>query len=264
MSFIGATVYRIHSYIREIGIKRKFKNNIKKYPPVIVYQMGKVGSMSIYESLKKEYKGIVLHRHVLNEPADWQAHIILEHALVYKRPLKLISLTREPIGRNISAFFQNFEKITGVRPQDSMFSDDDLSNFFFNNPKTDNESPLLWFDENIKKEFGIDVYKTPFDKKEGWAIIKRSNIDLLLMKSEISDKTKEELIRNYIYPEFALRHANISENKDYAAMYSRFRNHVLFPKEYLDTYLQSAATKHFYLDEEIAQFYKKWATQATN
>ena len=40
-----------------------FNSRLRCYPPILVFQMGKVGSTSIYESLLRVYPGVVLHAH---------------------------------------------------------------------------------------------------------------------------------------------------------------------------------------------------------
>src|SRR5205823_119506 len=95
--------------------------------PIIVYQMGKVGSMSVYESLKKLDLDVpVYHCHVLNHleqverrVKDTLANPVGTLAVVEQgkqirelmladpgRKWNLVSLVREPVARNVSHFFQ--------------------------------------------------------------------------------------------------------------------------------------------------------------
>jgi hypothetical protein len=259
MKSIGAIVYQLRSKFKTSIIKSNYRKNINTYPPVIVYQMGKVASMSIYNSLKEQYKGITLHRHILDDKEDWQAQFLIAHAVEQHKPLRIISLMREPIGRNISDFFQNFERITGIKPENSKFSTDELITLFFSNPKMYHDVPLNWFDNNIKKHFGINIYSEPFPKEEGWAIIKKDNIELLLMKSEISDEKKEALVKGFMKTDnFRLSTSNIGEDKGYAEMYKAFKQRFQPPKEYLDMFYTSPKIRHFYTDAELANARKKW------
>lgn len=98
----------------------------EEYRAVIVHQMGKVGSSSVYDSLKHApLKVPVYHTHLLNrQRLDRQLRSLTgnragaSHLRTSQRLLedgfdgsrwKIISLTRDPISRNISAFFQNVE-----------------------------------------------------------------------------------------------------------------------------------------------------------
>lgn len=260
MSWIGATVYKIRSRVKQSAADRQFRKNIEKYPPIIVYQMGKVGSTSIYNSLKTAYKGEVLHKHTLHKKEDWKSAMVLEHLLTHKLPLKLISLVREPVSRNISSFFQNFEKVTGIAPNKSVFTTEELTHFILTSDKLDTNAPLTWFNENPLKDFGIDVYSHDFPKEEGWTIIKtQGNTELLLMKAEISDTKKELLIRDFTrLPAFRLVSSNIGEGKDYAELYTKLKKEIRLPADYLDMFYSSPAVQHFYSESELEEARKKW------
>jgi len=98
----------------------------KQDPLIIVYQMGKVGSRSVFESLKESGVKPIFHVHrmipsniervkngyrkrnvtPLNERIG---PILYNKILKSKRKAKIITLIREPLGRNISAFFQNLQ-----------------------------------------------------------------------------------------------------------------------------------------------------------
>lgn len=256
---IGSKLYRIKSNLRDKRIKAAFNKNISAHKPIVVFQMGKVASMTIYNSLKEQYPGITLHRHVLTDPDDWQARVLLNHAINEGKPLLIITMMREPIGRNISAFFQNFEAITGIKPADAKYSNNELKDIFFTNKKMDHEPPYTWFDKNIKKHFGLDIFGAPFPKEKGWARFKRGNLEVLLMKAEISDDVKIQLLKEVTgLTNFQLKASNISEDKDYADMYASFKKEIVIPTSYLDQFYNSPKIRYFYTDEEIAAMRKKW------
>ena len=54
--------------------------------------------------------------------------------------------------------------------------------------------PLQWFDLELKKATGINVYNYPFPKHKGYMTIEENNIELLIMKLEIPDALKERVI----------------------------------------------------------------------
>ena len=93
--------------------------------PILIYQMGKVGSSSIYFSLKSLYSN-TYHVHTLNSkilanlkaqynvkdrglPGHWSASDMILSNNLLAEPLKIITLVREPINRNFSAFFENID-----------------------------------------------------------------------------------------------------------------------------------------------------------
>ena len=81
--------------------------------PVLVYQPGKVGSSSIYKSIKKIGLDVIhLHRLGYNETflgkeiKDSYIHILNE--IRNKKRIRIITGVREPIARDISSFMHNW------------------------------------------------------------------------------------------------------------------------------------------------------------
>src|SRR5215211_4864638 len=100
--------------------------------PIIVHQMGKVGSKTVELSLRKAYEALgievpIYHTHILNGFELVRQYVLQEQhlqnsadqlatlhhgesvrKLIDKNPAQhwnIISLVRDPIARNISAFF---------------------------------------------------------------------------------------------------------------------------------------------------------------
>jgi len=103
--------------------------NLTKANPVLILTMGKVGSSSVYHSLKEQLNVPVFHLHKFSaegikksKKLHLQSHrrsiplhlIISEelHKLISPRMinLKIITLIREPVSHTVSSFFQNTER----------------------------------------------------------------------------------------------------------------------------------------------------------
>lgn len=233
---------------------------LRRAAPVIVFQMGKVGSTSIYRSLRKHYEGVVLNIHRFfpghhNPQVRRLYHLTVSNG----RPLKVISLTREPIGRNVSAFFQNFEKDTGVPYAKANFSIEELKEIFLSN--YEHELPLKWFDKNILANFGIDVFAAPFPGN-GISTYSNNNIELLVMRVEIPDHEKIKAIAGFLgLDRFPLQNTNIGEEKDYSKTYIEFKRKVKFSSDYIQKMTRSKYFNHFYSKEAINEARKKWSVQ---
>jgi hypothetical protein len=245
------------SILKLLRDKILFKHYLKKNIPVFIYQMGKVASKSVYKSLCDQYSGIVLHAHYFNaNHTDWRVKRLFSWAINEAMPIDVISLTREPIGRNVSAFFQNFEKITAVPFDKANFSMQELKSIFLTKYK--HEKPLRWFDKNIKENFGIDVYGNSFPKC-GYAAYSHNNIRLLVMRSELSDNEKTEVLRDFLkLSEFHLVNRNIGEEKEYGLSYKNFKINAKLPFDYIDKMCKSKYFQHFYEKEYIDVIRKKW------
>ena len=157
----GSSLYRFirrsGKWIRKTVKKFFFIRKLRRATPVFVFQMGKVASSSIFDSLGRQYAGPVGHAHHIGED-NWVSVLLYDWAKA-GNALKIISPVREPIGRNISEFFQLYEDYTGTRPDKLEYTVEELTTLFLD--KVDHEVPLQWFDTMIKPNFDIDVYATP-------------------------------------------------------------------------------------------------------
>jgi len=240
-----------------------FDARLKRSIPILVYQMGKVASQSARHSIRKAYSGIVLLAHSFSfDHDDWRVRKLYEHAIVNGNPLNIISLTREPIGRNISAFFQNFERDTEVPYKKSDFSLLDLKKLLLENYR--HHIVLDWFDNNIKAHFGIDVYTVPFPDC-GVATYCNNNVRLLVMRSEIDDDAKLAAIREFIeLPGLEMIYKNVGSNKEYAETYWLFKETVQLPSSYVSEMCDSKYFDHFYSKEFVESVRQKWSRNNTS
>ena len=145
LSFINIEIRKIEK-IQSLKKKRridpilKLENKILNFNEdlILVYQMGKVASSTVYSSLIK--RGFnTFHFHHLNDKTSSQLEYIMKHSYAPKNyieeilrgnlrskffqnrfflndkehlnKIKIISITREPISYLISAFFQNYSSL---------------------------------------------------------------------------------------------------------------------------------------------------------
>lgn len=235
-----------------------FRRQLRQGSPLIIYQMGKVGSSSIYESLKRHYNGPVFHAHSLSPRVAEKTHRWLHQwTVVEKQPARVISLTREPISRNISEFFQNLEVFIDESPANIQQSPEELQNTFL--AKHWHDWSLNWFDTEINANFNIDVYEKAFPQT-GTCQYSRENIELLVLRSELDDEDKITAICNFLsLDRFKLVNKNIGQQKEYSQTYKLFLENVRFPREYIDMICESKYFRHFYSTEEIAAARERWS-----
>ncbi len=237
--------------IKAASLKRK----LNKAPPVLIYQMGKVASSSIHHSLKKQYSGAVAHAHHIGS-SNWASQLFYEW-FNRGQTIKIISPVRDPIGYNISAFFHNFEIITGTPYSQNKLTTDESIQLFLD--KVDHDIPLNWFDINIKKYFNVDIYSDTSldgDAKE----YHHNNVSILVFRIDIDDIKKEKAIQDFLdLPNFKLHNRNISSEKIYNKSYSEFKNRLKLPSTYLKKMEESKFFNHFYSKQEIAKILSKWS-----
>ena len=168
--------------------------------------------------------------------------------------IKIVTLIREPVSRNISAFFQNFKRDTGLEINSCSKSLYELRDMFLLNYP--HEIPWVWFDNNIRKHFGIDVYKYPFPS-DGFHVICRNNVELLILRSDLPDAKKSSIIGEFVgLPSFSISNSNLSSEKDYSEFMEAFKS-IKLPLWYLHRLSATKYMKHFYRDE-ISEMIQTW------
>jgi hypothetical protein len=241
--------------------------------------MGKVGSRSVTDSLFVHGLHPVVHfhrmnpKHIKNVKAEylkqgqkpkneriglWCYKNICRNE---RQRAKIITLVREPISRNFSAFFQNYQRFTGVTYKRSNLATDELIKQFFSGYV--HNVPLTWFDNEIKQTLGIDVYEYKFPKEKGYMEIREGRMHLLIIKTEIPDLFKAAAIAKFLdLVNFELKRSNIGSQKYYADAYQKFKNEICLPQSYIDQMLTSKYTQHFYSHSELDEIRRKWRVKA--
>lgn len=258
--------------------------------------MGKVASTSVYRSLcRAAVPWNVYHVHMLdkshlkdreqmikrsifgkkNESAHLYQDLLwkpiwLNHKIGSAKEIKLVTMVREPIGRNISLFFQwtefsesetNFNFVSRSRkfPFEISTPKNDLSPLFeyFINHFT-HDSHIDWLNNELSKTFGFQLLNESFDREQGFAIYQSERAKLLLLKLEHLDKSFEEATSQFLGDGISLIKANEAKDKDIREIYLRFRNEIQLPQEYIDSVYNSEYVLHFYSQPEIDNFKEKW------
>jgi hypothetical protein len=247
----------VKSAIIQKGRAYLYRRRLKTLPTtVLVYQMGKVASSSIHQSIEEVYKGYCFHTHYFERYHKVMPLVGEVHRQYYRNkiPLKIVTMVREPIDRNISAFFQWFRKTTGSEFQKEHVDMEALMASFLE--KFDHQQCLVWFDKHMLKHFNIDVFNRDFPER-GYDIFIRGNIELLLLKHDLGDTVKEKLIGEFLdLEDFSLIRTNVSASKDYGQTYKKFKTMQL-PQSYIDWMLGSRYAQHFY-NNELNALRKKW------
>jgi Putative capsular polysaccharide synthesis protein len=239
------------------GEEYDLHHKLDQAPPVLIYQMGKVGSLSLMKSLAASWPGLTIHTHAIlrDKERDDKVNYVYRKVIRQGAPVFVISPVREPIGRNISAFFQNFERDVGLKYAESQFSIEDLIRIFLHH--YDHDVPLRWFDKNFKPLFGMDVFQHDFPS-HGVQALEHKNTKLLLMRCELPDGVKESFVKGFLnLPAFRLQSSNAGAEKDYGSMYKRFKEAFTPPDWYLSKMYESRYFNHFYQSQKNA-WIERW------
>lgn len=256
-------------------------------PPIIVYQMGKVGSKTVELSLRYYYQSRgrdveIYHAHFLNYLKEMEKNALrqkisrhgLQHihemmALKKKiesdpnRKWKLISLVRDPVARNIAGFFQALSINQHIpdwkaRYQRGDLKVEELLEKFLTLGDDFRNHPASWFDSQLKPVFGIDVYEKPFPHEKGYEIYKNDRFELLVIRMEDLNRCAAEALEQFLGIDgFELVESNTSEEKDYKDLYKAFKA-LPMPSEYVEQLYESRFARHFYSAAELDNFKTRW------
>lgn len=238
---------------------RDLDHRLEQAPPVVVFQMGKVASSTIYESLLRDWPGVVAHAHEF-KPDHWDP-LIARLAADFRsgaRPYRFISLVREPIERNISDFFENYERYVGVpfaRDRDRSVAE--LRQLFLD--REPHNFPAEWFDRCLHPSIGIDVYSGPFPP-EGFARYRSGNAELLVLRSELPDEAKAWAVAAFTgLSSLRLRVQNRARDKRYAGVYRDFVETVRFPEEFVAGMCATRYYETFYGADHRDRALHRWS-----
>lgn len=243
---------------------------------ILVYQAAKVASTSIQTGLEK--LGIrSAHIHHFMKQSQERCSPLYELTMdplicmgeEYRNYLKntfknkkIITLVRDPVARDFSQFFQLLYSRSEIF--DKFIAQKYQQNYSFSEiivQQTMKYKNVLfeWFDRELKEVFGIDIYAHPFDKEQGYTIIRENNVEVLCLKAEkLSNLT--DVIRNFIgNDKFELYNENIGDNKAYKQIYIKAKEKITFPQDYVDFYYRgNERMDHFYSEEEKNKFRNVW------
>ena len=253
------------------ALSRKVRQNRMNKNIILIYTMGKVGSSTIYNSLKvKLPKAHLFHVHFLSD--KWLKEILpglnkdFHQNIVYgnevldfikanpKKRVKIITLVREPLMRDISDIFQNWSRLF---PAEETVDKDYLLDWI---DKRSHEYTLNWFDTEFKSYLGYDVYSRPFDKEKGYSIYNTPRFDLLCIKLETLNNVYGEALKSFLnLDDVSLSSTNETKDKDRSDLYFEMLMSYKANPAKIEELYSSKYMKHFYTQKQIEGYKKKWA-----
>lgn len=239
--------------------------------------MGKVATTSLMTSLKRAgYDPICCHYlhpskldyfidlangHSSRLDLNVLDSLALHHYLPMhtgERRLKIISSMRDPIARNISAFYENIHAFGGP---DSQF-ECRLQDFLENYPHT---VPLEWWDFELKQVLGFDLFAAPFEQQFGYTIYNHPIADIFIMRADLPLASQSRAISSFLgISNLEVQADNLmSDESDRAESYSEFRDKLILPRAYVDFMYHSDVARYFWSEEQLSTMRAKWRVNDT-
>ncbi len=253
--------------------------------PILIYQMGKVGSTSLVDSIAK--LGLpVKHVHTLSWPGilhaekafrdetkrelpSWLTHYrgIRTHIdrLGQSAHWKIITLVRDPLKRYISDLFQNLDRyfphLNDLPNEDPAPIREHILRYLEEFDEAQDHA-CSWFDKELLGVFGVDLLASPFNTAKGYQRYQTKHADILLIRLEDLESCAAEAMADFLAIDtFQLAHSNVSATKPYAALYRRLNDELRFDRSLLDRFYSSRLAQHFYTASEIEAFKAQWCSQ---
>jgi hypothetical protein len=235
----------------------------------VVYTMGKVASSAVYRAVA-DARLPCFHIHTLAvESLQRTAKSRLEggnfpppHVSVsmgyreglFTRPQRClyISLVRDPIARNLSAFFETLHE----RPEEirECTDPDELFQHFMN--LYDHTIPLSWFDREFRDQLGVDVYAEGFDKQKKFKWLKAKRT--VIFRTDCPDEVKGEVLSEILDREIVVRRGNDGDDKEYADLYKGVKGKARYSRDFVKTAFSSRFARHFWTVPERDAMIAKW------
>jgi hypothetical protein len=258
-------------------LRRSFRR-YRDEDTILIYQMGKVGSTSLAKALGD--RAIQIHNfYPRNEPCSrrplyrsglhkkplqWAFYHVIRRAIRRRRTLKIITLVRDPIGRNVSMYFHDLHYwlayyFSEVRPDRVGRADmNTLIDCF--RETFDHTYPLDWFDKELKRLTGIDVYEHAFDRATGCTKIDRDGVSLLVIQTE---KLREcwHAVEEFCGRKLELREDNRSARKWYGTLYASFLDTYSLNADELERIYSSRYATFFFSEETRDELRSRWQLQ---
>lgn len=243
--------------------------------PFVVFTMGKTGSTAIARAVQdaagtRVFQVFRLDTERLAEAETryrasatppfagalhlWESAYLLRTPPTAAAPWTVITTVREPIAQAVSAFFHGSPRRRLLEHAPSV---EELAKVLLDEGWV--RTALRWFDREFAPALGIDVYAEAFDPKCGHAVLSRPAAKVLLLRQE-NLREAPEVLGTFLGRPGAVRVLARNEGaaKEYAARYREFLSNVRLPAAVLEQAYTSRYARHFYADEELEAFRRRW------
>jgi hypothetical protein len=268
--------------IKRYRAKRAVKPVSRGEIPILVHQMGKVGSKTLVNSIKNSWVQLpVFHTHFITREGianNWKTETnnysnkrIPYHLLVTTelgkyilenpgREVIILSSIRELVSRQVSLLYQApFLAKTKIRDKYGNI-DPRLASKYLNKYMAEPgafEYPERWFSQELEAPFGINVFDHAFDKEKGMVIIRKGSIRFMLVQMDKINELLPTEISAFLKAEKPVQVSNKNVRK--VSSYSETRGKIKLTQATLDSIYNSKIMKHFYSEENLDRFKKKWS-----
>lgn len=282
----NSLLFRLYGWFEKLKIN---SIDFQKHPPILIYQMGKVGSTSITRALKKStldnpvfhihwfsQKGLARAKQIYQSTRDPIFGMHLQRCRLLRKKLdnkeitkfKVITLVRDPIAREISSFFQNIELADTHLIDSRNRLKTDVALKLIEKKITHNLLDVIfclnWFEGEFEPALSVDIYNYPFDKQKGYSIIHHKNVDILVIKLENLNSCFAQSMSEFLGIQIKqdMVTSNRGNEKKYADEMQLVKDQLKLDSGAYQKIYSTKFVKHFYSQDEIDNFINHWSKQS--
>ncbi len=264
-------------------------NDPRIVAPSLVYQPGKVGSVTVVSSLMRATRKHFLrprtyHVHYLNRLDVIEASIRrnrkspeaslrdLGKGKKIRRRLdaypqekwNIISLVRDPVAIRVSALFHELNEYMPdwqSRNSSNTLSIADLQHLLISGEEFEPKRLDGWFGIELDPLLGFEVLSVPFDISKGYTIYRIGDrFQVLMLRLEDLNRVAAQAFEEFMgFKNFQLKNGNTSDEKPYHELYRQFKSTPL-PREFVEAAYSTRLARHFYTEQDIARFVLNWTS----
>ena len=239
---------------------------------VLVITMGRVGSSATYRALEKAgFEALHIHQIGLKSlvkrslKPEVARHVEDGHrarALLDAepdRPVRVITLVRDPIEQNISAGFSRFCRLGNLDELRRYVTDPAVLNSIWE--KTPLAYSLAWMDLELRDALGIDFYQVDV-ASAGYGQMEAGRVNALVLRSTLPDEVKSTLLSQFMGREVMMGRTGVDRNKegDLKNLYRAFELTSPLTVADLSEVAESRFMQHFFAVDKD-DYILKWKTR---
>lgn len=245
--------------------------------------------LSKYNTFDIMLSAFTVGNHAILETNDGKNLIALNHSyrwmdteiwnMLKEENIRVVIGVGDPIAQNISLMYQVCENEfwdldeywTGGGCVQAIFNQYIIGQnnkvCWYNVYKDEAGSNFLiqdFFEQQVEPFLGIDIYQYPFDKEKGYSVLKHDNMEVFIYQVERIESMYNEL-QAFLEAEDLDKSLNVDmlednwlENMWYGKSYRQAKESLILSKEYFEECYSSKYIRHFYHNEDIEGFRKRW------
>ena len=249
--------YLYDRYVKTIGRYTKLRHDFD----VFVCTPGHCGTTFIETTLNK------------NNIKTYGTHLLIDLLYTLEKSNKtIITILREPIGRNLSKFYTEIKygQKTGEKeafhhhrlynyygpPENEVLQlnkqqINELYNFQYFHCFT-----LTWMRNFLKI---VDIDKNKINKEKGMTVFKlKNNNKLIILTCNKLSQNKKDILRELNINNDNNNNNKVKESNKNSRLWKKISNNLVYSKNFIDKNLNNDIMNMFYTKEEINNFYKKY------